>query len=386
MGGCAFTRGANPLHVPRMSADVYQHLRDHYQSLLRRWFFVVATPIEGPGKRDFGDIDIFATWRRPDAAAPQPDPFSAMQDLLGAQRCEREKDDMAIFAVPWPKDLAATEEDQERFIQVDVHICPTLENLQWQLFHEAHGDLWSILGHIIRPYGLVADDVGLHLRIPEIEKLDKKRSRVLLSKEPCEVLDFLGLKYQGSEWEQSLASPERLYEYAASCRFFQAGAAVGAPAPLNSNDRRRLNTRPVTRAWLEEFEPRCRSEGRFVHAPVTREQVRDQAFKTFGMQFAYKQQLLDFMRDRQNQTLWNAVIKPAVPLELDPAWRACACRALKKIVMEDDDSYGFMPTIELRDENEIYLENEVRHYVEASWEDVGKAAWALNQERIQASL
>jgi hypothetical protein len=404
MGGSAFSQGAHPLYTPRMSADVYKYVRDNCHSLLRKWFLVVASPIEGPGKSDFGDIDIFATWRRPDTqtrtalGVEDRYPFDAIQNLLGATRYNRENDNFAIFAVPWPKELAAEQQqpEEERFIQVDVHICPTLENLQWQLFHDAHGDLWNILGHTIRPFGLLVDDVGLHLRIPEIEKLDKKRSRVLLSREPCEVLDFLGLRHGGSEWEQSLASPESLYEYAASCRFFQAGppgvaatadgsAAVAAAKP-NSGARRRLNLRPVFRHWIEEFEPRLRRAGRFVHAPVTREQTRDQALRQFGCQFAYKQQLLDFLRERQSQALWNGVIKPAVPLELDPAWRACACKALKKIVMEDDDTFGHLPAVELRDENEMYREDEVRHYVETSWEDVGKVAWAMNQTRFQASL
>lgn len=46
---------------------------------------------------------------------------------------------MIVLAIPWPTrlpdgvqdvDVADTPNDKPRFIQIDIHICPTLENLE----------------------------------------------------------------------------------------------------------------------------------------------------------------------------------------------------------------------------------------------------------------
>ena len=49
------------------------------------------------------------------------------------------------------------------------------------LFRHAHADLWSILGTLIRPYGLTINHTGLHLRIPHLESLHKARAAVHLT-------------------------------------------------------------------------------------------------------------------------------------------------------------------------------------------------------------
>jgi hypothetical protein len=194
MGGLAFSKGPNALYTPRMSPGVYEYVGNNCHAILRELFVVVATPIEGPGKSNYGDIDFFVTWRKqelfPSSAsnsitgASMKYPFDAITRLLGAERTELVKEDAAMFAIPWPKHLpegiqdnVEDEIDRPRFIQVDIHICSTLENLEWFLFKHAHGDLWNILGSTIRPYGLTVDEVGFYLRIPEIENLDKKRAK-----------------------------------------------------------------------------------------------------------------------------------------------------------------------------------------------------------------
>jgi hypothetical protein len=173
MGGQAFTKGPDGLYTPRMPREVYEYVRDQCHALLRDLFVVVATPIEGPGKADFGDIDIFVTSKKedyfgPSAASDLPGadeklPFGTIEALLGAQRKFQERDNVAskfrlrldyaltqlhcsgdnltdamvaVFAIPWPKlpegikDTVETASDKPRFIQVDVHICPTMENLE----------------------------------------------------------------------------------------------------------------------------------------------------------------------------------------------------------------------------------------------------------------
>ena len=61
------------------------------------------------------------------------------------------------------------------------------------MFHHAFGDLWNLLGTTIRPFGLTANEKGLHIRIEEIELLDRKRSMICLTNDPREVCHLLGL-------------------------------------------------------------------------------------------------------------------------------------------------------------------------------------------------
>ncbi|KAI4594671.1 hypothetical protein KJ359_007763 [Pestalotiopsis sp. 9143b] len=424
MGGLAFSKGPDPLYTPRMPRDVYEYVRDHCHALLRELFVVVATPIDGPGKSDFGDIDIFVAVKREDyfgasAASNFPGaadkwPFGAIEALLGAERRYQERDSIAMLAIPWPtrlpggvQDVADTPNDKPRFIQVDIHICPTLENLEWFLFKHAHGDLWNLLGSIIRPYGLTVDEVGLYLRIPEIEKLDKKKAKVLLTTDPCEVLRFLGLRFDGPRWEEAFDSTEQVFQYAATSRLFwvkpipaSAGCRDGdadgdgdrdvggdyRKKSLKSNDRKRMEQRPLFRKWIEEFLPKCRDEGRFAERRTNREELTEEAIAKFGVGDTYKKRLTDFTKQRQKDCLWKEVIKPAIPQGLDQHFRSCAASAMKKIIMEDDASFEIQPTGTLKDAGGLYLEEDVRQFVEANWEEVGRVAVEKNHARYMASL
>lgn len=103
------------------------------------------------------------------------------------------------------------------------------------------------------------------LRIPEIEKIDKKKARVFLSSDPAEVLHFLGLEVEGF-WTEPFSSVQALFEYATTCRLFwvspkkeeQDVADLGAEGDeakktLKSNDRRRMKFRPIFRIWYVPY-------------------------------------------------------------------------------------------------------------------------------------
>lgn len=301
----------------------------------------------------------------------------------------------SVFAIPWPsslpehlKDTPATSETKPRFIQVDIHICPSLSNLEWFLFKHAHGDLWNLLGSIIRPYGLTVDEVGLYIRVPEIEKQDRKKAKVLLTTDPFQVLSFLGLDFQNKQWEEKIDSVEEVFQYAATSRFFQAKPATGEDedadtsgdrevggefrkSNLKSNDRKRMAQRPLFRKWIEEFLPKCREGGRFVNSALTREETTEQAFGQFGVRNEYEARLVEFHKERQRQTLWKEIIKPAIPTDLDVRFRSIVASTMKKIIMQNDKSFGIQPEESLRDEQGLFLEDTVRRWVEDNWREVG---------------
>ncbi|KAI0850561.1 hypothetical protein F5Y00DRAFT_232665 [Daldinia vernicosa] len=413
MGGSAFSSGSNPLSTPRMPPGVYRHVLSTCHAKLRELFFVVASPIEGPAKEDHGDIDLLVALEKhatfPSSRAcgtslspPTYDPLDAAASLLGAERSIREQPKAITLAIPWPNDLAqeGTSCDGPRYIQIDLHLCNSVEHLQWMLFKWAHSDFWNILGSTIRPYGLTGDEIGLHIRIPEIESLNKKQSKVFLTSEPIEILSFLGLKYDSAQWERPFASKEEFMEYVATCRLFwvrpeQDDSATKADGgdhdknKLKSNERRRMPGRAAYRGWYDEFIPACRKAGRFTTPIATRDTVREDAFEQFpGTREVYRNRLLEWRKEQQRQTLWRGVIKASIP-----EWqegeeennkrhlRSLAASSLKKIIMQDDYSLGIRPPSPLRDHDGFYNEDLVRKFVVDNWRRVGEAAWEESQRK-----
>ncbi|KAI1820411.1 hypothetical protein F4861DRAFT_523254 [Xylaria intraflava] len=411
MGGQAFASGPDAVATPRMKPEVYMAMRDRCQDKLRGLFEVVATPIEGPAKTSFGDIDIFVALEQKhvftSADAAPPSPKQAIYDVLGAIRSKSDNEHAITTAIPWPEDFAFETGGSEgkgkvgastlRGIQVDIHICETVNQLQWMLFKHAHGDFWNILGSTIRPLGLTIDEVGLYVRIPEIEEINKKQAKVLLSTDPGEVLRFLNL--DAELWEAPFASDEALFEYATTCRFFWISShkpTVTANAPdetegaknLKSNERRRLESRPLFRKWVQEFLPACRESGRFPRTSrPTRDAMRRTVFAEFpGTEAAYYARRKEWRVKRQRERLWNDVIKPAIPADVEALRRGCCAAALKKIILGgDDSSFGIAAPATLWGADDLFDEDAVRAWVESHWEAVADTAWRDNMERFAAS-
>jgi hypothetical protein len=385
-----------------MPPEVYKFMKERCQTVLRRYFLCTATPIEGPAKKDFGDIDILVCWPHPPLKShlnslphsrSQIDHIPLIERALGAEKLIRQTK-MGNFAVPWPDDLLPTpgEDEPRRFIQVDVRICSNLAELQWMLFKHAHGDIWNIIGATIRPYGLTADETALWLRVPEIETYNRKGSKILLTSDPSEVLSFLGMEVNGF-WEEAFESLRDMYEYAASCRMFWVHQEDGTDgdgviATLKANDRRRRNTRPGFRLWMDEFLPACREQGRFLREQITREQIRVEAVDRFAVRDEYATRLDDFIRDRRRETVWNTVIKGFISElpEMDPLYRGCLLKGLRKIVMEGDTSYGIEPTTPLKNADGIFVLENVWKFVSENHERVGQAGLDRHQQQYREKM
>src|SRR5687767_4993582 len=148
MGGSAFSVGPDPLDTPRMPPDVYEAVKAHCSAKLQELFICVASPIEGPGKTDYGDVDILLAWPKT-PFADKSTALDAVKSTLSARRAIMNLGETsANFAIPWPSDNQ-DHTSQSKFIQVDVRICDTLQSLHWILFKHAHGDIWNILGSMI---------------------------------------------------------------------------------------------------------------------------------------------------------------------------------------------------------------------------------------------
>ncbi len=236
MGGYGFRRKGNDLglHTPRMPPEVYQYIYKKVHAALRERFLIVASPIETPAKSHYGDLDVLVCWDTKGhfnecgslhdvRKCLTPEELDSIKILIGATYAlvERKQSTTAQLAIPWPETarFETVEESGPPLTQVDLHICRSLDDLEWLLFQYAHGDIFWFLHAMVRPLGLTLGVDGLQLRVEEIED-ETRHHEILLSKDPTEVLRFFGLQPEGRVWEEPFRSCEALFEYASKCRFF----------------------------------------------------------------------------------------------------------------------------------------------------------------------
>ncbi|KAH6610075.1 hypothetical protein Trco_000095 [Trichoderma cornu-damae] len=394
MGGSAFASGADPLFTPRMPRAVYEATKASCENIIRNFYSHVDSPLEGPSKKDFGDIDFLVASPKPEA----PTGSLAIRTIalaLGAERTiiTTGREAAGNLAIPWPVD---GEDDEgglnKKYIQIDVRICETEHRLRWMLFKHGHGDLWNIVGSIIRPYGLTVDDSAMWLRVPEIEESNRKRARIFLTSDPAEVLNFLELPMDGY-WDKPFPSTEEMFRYATRCRLMYVSPTAAEPdaKKLKANDRRRMNYRPVFRKWVDEFLPECRRLGEFSERKFTRDAVTEEAFSAFGVEEEFNTRRKEFLAERQRNFIWNTSIKGSIPEPdaSDPRsvlYRSCLVKALKRIILEDDALYGIVPERSLKDPDGTYNMEHVEAFIAQYQDDVGKAAIARHHANCAGIL
>ncbi|KAK2627008.1 hypothetical protein QTJ16_004183 [Diplocarpon rosae] len=422
MGGNAFISHSPPLSTPRMPLHIYKQVLTRVLAILHQHFLRAASPIEAPGKADYGDIDVLVF--SPLAAAydqsvtPKLKVVESIAQGLGAIAWIAGPKSQAMnFAIPWPQEslpstLTASQNDAEKqgrnavpdpipaaekFIQLDLHILATSHELDWHLFHDAHGDLCSILGSTIRRFGLTVNHTGMHLRIPSIEAHDRKKSLVFLTSSPTSTLHFLGL--DAERWWHPFGSRQEMFEYAAGCRLFSVkaeseieeepervdgGVHVSSDMiidtsindrsrdqipkkKLKSSERQRLLKRPTFRAWMEEFLPSHLPPASDPNSLLTRDQIRAEAFSTFGpaVQHAYNTREKVFLLDKNRDDIWQNAIKENVPGTLDPQilWQGEKPKAAER------DRDGFLDS------------KEVSAFVRANWEEAARLGMLWQREK-----
>lgn len=272
-----------------------------------------------------------------------------------------------------------------------------------------HGDMWSILGAMIRPYGLTVNEEALYIRIADMEQVNKKKARVFLTDSPAKVLEFVMQETPGG-WSKCFHSVDEMFNYAARCRWFRAWLfheneknAADIKDNLTSNDRQRMRQRPVFARWVEEFVPREINSNRSLlgidqrTSTAVRNEVRAAAFAAFpGAKDRYTQQLAAWNKEQNRIFVKNKLIKEdralpesiacALPkpqegssvAQLEKKWRGVLRSALIKLIVEErtDFECACIAPADLRDEQGVLIIDEVKDWIEKNWETVGRAAWA----------
>ncbi|MCJ1438924.1 hypothetical protein MMC27_008314 [Xylographa pallens] len=282
MGGKAFAHPPHSLSTPRIPHAIYVLLRDKYICLLSTFYRNVASPIEAPEKTSHGDIDILVS------EAHLTTTIQSISQALDAKASiSTSGSPSTSFAVSFP-------DRPNEYVQLDIHVCPK-STFTWELFTTSHGDLWNLLGTSLREFGLTANNVGLNLRIAEIEHLDRKRSMLFLTSDSTSVLDLMGLDVQ-KYWKQ-FGTVNELYEYVISSRFFRKDSYVREW--LKSNDRKRMSKRPLFQQFVDGWLPqRIGIEDQGGVEKLTRESALEEVLDRYGKRGEYEETLRVWRTER----------------------------------------------------------------------------------------
>ncbi|KAL6246135.1 hypothetical protein RBB50_007288 [Rhinocladiella similis] len=420
MRGLVFKEDGLP--TPRMPPEVYHHVSSRVQRLLEPHFKFVGIPIQAPGKKSHGDVDVFVAKPLNNARTINR---IALSDILEAHRSKNMGSrSLFHFALPWPEyllelrtdNIANDNERQEReqevrkarfpfatepkasyattspdpeeiFCQVDIQICGNEQSFKWHLFY---GDLCSMLGGIIRHAGLTCTK-GLQLRIKEMEPYNKLQSRVKMTDDPKVVLDYLGLDI--NRYEKPFNSWDEMMAYAATCRFHDPGrwrnrdpwkqqenqAGRGSQrgdghdvrdisTTRKHKDRAKFNKRPAFHYWINTYLPAHVDDKPGKDAHLTRDEVVEDAKKYFGNDFAreFDVRKVKWTRRTEADQLWSDIEK-SLPIQGNQL--GYVMRRMKSDITGNEDT----DDISLAEVREAFLEerfNDVLAWAKDNWEEV----------------
>lgn len=310
--------------TPRMPAEIYSQVKLQVHTAFLQHFSLVNTPIEGPAKKDYGDVDIFVALP---SKCVLPEPSNAelavtgpgqeylasaksileptfeelRQQLHAVQMHHTSMSTRSLslsYCVPWPTETQDGNPVNSRvepccvtrYIQVDVTFMTTKASFDYQGFMHSHSDFVTILSNMLNPLGITMNHDGIHLRIPEIEAADKKKSLVFLSNSPVAIFRFLGMEtFQYTPYTNALL----FYEYIATCRFFSMRSLEVEPRldALPNSRARKMLKRPVFEAWISMFLPTAKASRAYDREIISRQRMRDICFETFHVKKDYEEKL-----------------------------------------------------------------------------------------------
>ncbi|KHJ34675.1 hypothetical protein EV44_g6380 [Erysiphe necator] len=407
MGGTAFAQHQSPISTPRMPCEVYKSRLRETKALLSQFYDHVLSPIEAPGKDSYGDLDILLFKPKisslDDAQRSREDIAEQIKTILGAKAVIVRKGDPVIsFAVSSPDNKCSLEEKKavdEIYVQVDIQILSNYQDFRYSYFHESHGDLWTILNYIIKPFGLRVNNKGMYICIASIEATNNKKSRVFLTSEPEKILSFIGLDPE--IWWKYFPSMDNMFHYAASCRMFNPHQFQWALEDTSNSenlvslnitkkqwsrkDRVRLVKRPVFAAWFNDFIPSCLSKHLYEKPDLflTREQIKYEVFSRFNVKKEFEEKEINWALTKNDEQVINEGVRKSVPTEgVDPALRAAGIRVLKDVILDGNLWKDNMRPIEVqRDEHGFHDIEKVKRWVSENWHMAGKIGLARQLEK-----
>lgn len=360
MGGGAFAQasaqGEPTLTTPRLTPAQYARLKAIYIKKLQDYFpgAEVACLVEAPEKVDYGDMDICV-------AIDQRADWVDMANFLGAagiichssgriQKCTLgvpiDGSSHTRHAVVYKhvndnksrKLQPSSVTTADDYAQIDIQVLePDL--LEWHRFYSSYGDMIGLLGHIVQNLGFTVSDLGLWLRLPELDlsktisyvNIGDKDGRIFLSKDPNLVMQFLGLSVRN--YEQGFQTLNSLYEWLGKCRLLSTYAVK--IKRNNAHERNREAKRTVFTGFFQEWLPtHLHNDEDLVDTSISDE---DEAAKRTAiickLRLTYLEEAVDFFNKREEYDKLHS----AITLIFD---NATAVDLLKPIIAQHSEKEG----------------------------------------------
>ncbi|KAF2437152.1 hypothetical protein EJ08DRAFT_623681 [Tothia fuscella] len=321
MGGNAFPN----LKVLRLPHEIYNQLLTQCIAILKpEYYDLVFAPPEAPSKIDHGDIDLLVS---------SPAHVFTAKDLssaLGAV-ANTKVGVTTSFAILIPQEPATNEslvDAEQPYAQLDIHVCKE-DYVEWETLLSSYGDLMQIIGVLNRAAGLTANDKGLHIRVPEIEKYNRKQSMLYLTHSVRCTLEFLGLDPK-PYLEKTFTTDEEIFAWCVSGRFY--GPKARDRENESANDRQRYAKRKMFTNCMNEWIPSHPEvwENRKVW---TKEEVLAEAVRFFGIGKEYETMITAHRNKVAEEELIKG-IQNAIPEDGQKLGEAM--RGLKRFVKWDD--------------------------------------------------
>ena len=341
-----------------MPPEIYNHVKAELLSKFSAYFREVAIPIEAPEKADYGDIDFCVSdcisKDVVDALADSLNEIGVMK--VGTYGCKRWRRNDAYsyhFLWPWPSASAEVandvptvkldEKSLKRYIQIDIdhYVEPSL--YKWKLFVNSHGDLWAILGSVLRPYNITPGEDGLYFRIPGLwdvksakgNKLPKEETRVKLTDDPLVALRFLHMdvRYLTKPFE----TKADLFSFLVSCRFFNAKRFYQVNDKDQKNDKQKFVKRTVFKEFFDKFVPEFIEHQQDLGVDVVTKQsdIVDECARFFGEEWEKRHEvvLTAGKRKLEQEQFWVNVGELVEQIAQDDSVRkGCLVRGIKAFV------------------------------------------------------
>ena len=286
MGGSAFPS----YNTPRLSHAEYYALRERITALLSGFYAKIVCPPEAPSKLTHGDLDLLVC--TPLSEFTSQTLASALGAVAATKPSTTTSYCVPLAAAAHAPCSAAAEggaaaAPPARFAQVDLLLVAAEPALPWTLFTRSYGDMQQILGLLQRPLGLTSNDVGLHVRVPEIERAgNRKAAMLLLSGDVGCMLEFLGLDEEAVR--RGFGSDDEVFEWCLRGRFWGEGVVAALleersgerNGAMHAGDRERLRKRDMFRRFVDEFLPSHQELWKGKES-WSREQVLREALRVF---------------------------------------------------------------------------------------------------------
>jgi hypothetical protein len=140
----------------------------------------------------------------------------------------------------------------------------------------------------------------------------------------------------------------------------------------------------LTPSRINEYIPRLRAEGKFLSAgqdlTKLREKLKDEAITWFSVGAEYSEKLQEWRVQRSVEEV-KGLVKALIPTELDNQYRAAVMVATRKMLLEDDQSFGIGIPPALKGADGIYNAEAVRDFIAGNWKLLGDLAWKVQRAK-----